>query len=200
MPVWFGDLEELMKGGEDAIDDVARTDVALFQRLQRSVQKSCVGRAVAARESDNVCHRWIGFDHADQLLHRIVHHGEGGILRSLQAANDCAGVLLREETLGDANDQQDVHADQISFDNIMLQPEPESCRCPRCIAAFHDFLRKRYPDAASVRRRFGLPDVDWIVPNEWDNATQPDGLAVLNDPVLQEWTRQTFPAAPADHP
>lgn len=84
---------------------------------------------------------------------------------------------------------EQVHADQISFDNIMLQPEPESCRCPRCIAAFHDFLRKKYPTTAEVQRRFGLPNVDWIVPNEWAEATQPDGLTALNDPVLQEWVR-----------
>ena len=38
-------------------------------------------------------------------------------------------------------------------------------------------------------RRFGLPDVDWIRVNEWDSPTQPDSLAVLNDPVLQEWVR-----------
>ncbi len=84
---------------------------------------------------------------------------------------------------------EELHADQIVFDNIMLQPEPDSCRCPRCIAAFHDYLRKKYPTKADVQRRFGLPDVDWIVPNEWDNDTQPDGLATLNDPVLQEWVR-----------
>jgi hypothetical protein len=83
----------------------------------------------------------------------------------------------------------EVQADQISFDNIMLQPEPESCRCPRCLRAFHDFLRRRYPTAEAVRRRFGLPDVDWIVPNEWASPTQPDGLNALNDPVLQEWVR-----------
>jgi hypothetical protein len=84
---------------------------------------------------------------------------------------------------------EDVHADQISFDNIMLQPEPESCRCPRCLKAFHDFLRQRYPTPEAVRRRFGLPDVDWIQPNEWASPTQPDGITVLNDPVLQEWVR-----------
>jgi len=84
---------------------------------------------------------------------------------------------------------EELHADQIVFDNIMLQPEPDSCRCPRCIAAFHDYLRQKYPTKESVLRRFGLPDVDWIVPNEWDEAAQPDSLAVLNDPVLQEWTR-----------
>jgi len=84
---------------------------------------------------------------------------------------------------------EEVHADQISFDNIMLQPEPESCRCPRCLAAFHEFLRQRYPTPAAVQRRFGLPNVDWIVPNEWSSATQPDELNVLDDPVLQEWVR-----------
>jgi hypothetical protein len=84
---------------------------------------------------------------------------------------------------------EEVHADQISFDNIMLQAEPKSCRCPRCIQAFHDFLRQRYPTPEAVRRRFGLPNVDWIQVNEWDSSAQPDGLAALNDPVLQEWVR-----------
>jgi hypothetical protein len=31
--------------------------------------------------------------------------------------------------------------------------------------------------------------VDWIQPNEWASPTQPDGITVLNDPVLQEWVR-----------
>lgn len=83
----------------------------------------------------------------------------------------------------------EVHADQISFDNIMLQPEPESCRCPRCIQAFHDFLRQRYPTPADVRRRFGLPDVDWVQPNQWASPAQPEGITALDDPVLQEWVR-----------
>lgn len=84
---------------------------------------------------------------------------------------------------------EDLHADQIVFDNIMLQPEPDSCRCPRCIKAFHDYLRKKYPTPEAAERRFGIRNVDWIVPNEWDNAAQPDNLSALNDPVLQEWTR-----------
>ncbi len=84
---------------------------------------------------------------------------------------------------------EEVHADEISFDNIMLQSEPKSCRCPRCIHAFHEFLRQRYPTKEAVMRRFGLPDVDWIRVNEWESATQPDGLSALNDPVLQEWVR-----------
>jgi Beta-galactosidase len=84
---------------------------------------------------------------------------------------------------------QDLHADQIVFDNIMLQAEPDSDRSSRAIQAFHDYLRKKYPTKDAVMRRFGLPDVDWIQPLEWDSPDQPDQLAVLNDPVLQEWVR-----------
>jgi hypothetical protein len=84
---------------------------------------------------------------------------------------------------------EDLHADQIVFDNVMLQPEPDSCRCPRCLKAFHEYLHKKYPTPDAAERRLGIRNVDWIVPDEWDNAAQPDGLAALNDPVLQEWTR-----------
>jgi hypothetical protein len=84
---------------------------------------------------------------------------------------------------------EELHADEIAFDNIMLQPEPKSCRCPRCQKAFRDFLRQRYPTREALRRRFGLPDVDWIQVNEWESPAQPDSLTALNDPVLQEWVR-----------
>ncbi len=84
---------------------------------------------------------------------------------------------------------EELHADQFLFDNIMLQPEPDSCRCPRCLQAFQDYLRRKYPTPEAVTRRFGLPDVEWIKVNEWDSPTQPESLAKLDDPVLQEWVR-----------
>ncbi len=84
---------------------------------------------------------------------------------------------------------QDVGADELAFDQIMLQPEPRSCRCARCIEAFGAYLRQRYPSSEAARRRFGLPDVDWIRVNQWDSLEQPESLAFLDDPVLQEWTR-----------
>ena len=84
---------------------------------------------------------------------------------------------------------EEVKADEIAFDNIMLQPEPQSCHCARCIRAFHEFLRKRYPTKDAAMRRFGLPDVEWIAPPEWSSESQPDGLTTLSDPVLQEWVR-----------
>lgn len=84
---------------------------------------------------------------------------------------------------------EEIHADEVAFDNIMLQAEPKSCRCPRCQRAFHAFLARRYPTKEAAFRRFGLPDTAWVKVNEWDSPEQAASLAVLNDPVLQEWTR-----------
>ena len=84
---------------------------------------------------------------------------------------------------------EDLGADELAFDNIMLQAEPKSCRCPRCAKAFTAFLRKQYPTTEAATRRFGLPDVDWIRVNQWDSEAQPESLTVLDDPVLQEWVR-----------
>lgn len=82
-----------------------------------------------------------------------------------------------------------VHPDEIFFDNLMQQPEPWSCRCPRCQQGFREFLRARYSTPESVHRRFGLPDLDAIHVNEWQSPEQPAGTTELNDPVLQEWVR-----------
>ncbi len=84
---------------------------------------------------------------------------------------------------------EQIKADQIFFDNVFLQPEPKSCRCPRCISAFKAFLKKRYPAREAAFRRFGYPDPDYIVVNDWDVFNSPDNLSSLDDPILQEWTR-----------
>lgn len=84
---------------------------------------------------------------------------------------------------------EDVRADEIAFDNVMLQAEPESCRCERCVRAFHEFLRQRYPTKELAMRRFGLPDTEWVRIHEWESAAQANSVSALNDPVLQEWTR-----------
>jgi hypothetical protein len=84
---------------------------------------------------------------------------------------------------------EEVHADEIAFDNVMLQSEPESCQCERCVRAFHEFLRKKYPTKEQAMRRFGLPDVEWVQVHEWGSPAQANSVAALNDPVLQEWVR-----------
>ncbi len=82
-----------------------------------------------------------------------------------------------------------VKVDQFFFDNIFVKPEPKSCRCNRCIDAFHTFLKKKYPTPGEAFRRFGYRDVSIIRPNEWDLFNQPFSLTVIDDPVLQEWMR-----------
>ena len=83
----------------------------------------------------------------------------------------------------------EFHADEIAFDNPVLQEEPRSCRCPRCMKAFAEFLRKRYPDKEQIVKRFGEPDVDSVRIKAWESPDAPGQLLALNDPILQEWTR-----------
>ena len=84
---------------------------------------------------------------------------------------------------------EEVKADQIFFDNVFFLPEPKSCRCERCIRAFKEFLKKRYPTPEAAFRRFGYPDPDYVVVNDWDVFNSPDSVVSLDDPILQEWTR-----------
>lgn len=84
---------------------------------------------------------------------------------------------------------EEFKVDEFAFDNIMLQAEPHSCHCARCVAAFHVFLKQKYPTREAALQRFGLPDTDWIQLHEWGSQTEPDSLSALNDPVLQEWVR-----------
>jgi hypothetical protein len=84
---------------------------------------------------------------------------------------------------------EEFHVDEFAFDNIMLQAEPHSCHCARCVAAFHAMLKWRYPTKEAALRRFGLPDTDWLVLHNWGSETEPDSVTALNDPVLQEWVR-----------
>ena len=82
-----------------------------------------------------------------------------------------------------------VKTNQIFFDNIQLQPEPKSCRCPRCRKAFKKFLKEKYPTEEAAFRRFGYRNLDLIKVNEWYHYNRPEDLAVIDDPVLQEWIR-----------
>jgi len=82
-----------------------------------------------------------------------------------------------------------VKANQIFFDNIQLQPEPKSCRCPRCLKAFTQFIKERYPTQEQAFRRFGFRNLDLIQVNQWYHYNRPEDLAVVDDPVLQEWIR-----------
>lgn len=84
---------------------------------------------------------------------------------------------------------EELHADELAFDNIMLQSEPHSCHCPRCLKAFAQFLKQQYPTPEAAYRRFGYSDTALIKAPEWESSDQPRGIETLNDPVQQEWVK-----------
>jgi len=84
-------------------------------------------------------------------------------------------------------------ADGIHFDNIGINAEPDSCKCPRCVEGFRRWLWERYgPDSPETRaagiERFGhnymhLVTLPWF--NRWNQPINMHRAAV---PVHQEWT------------
>jgi Beta-galactosidase len=68
-------------------------------------------------------------------------------------------------------------AEEIAFDNFVLQDEPKSCRCPRCMKAFDEFLRGRSPHLHAAQLK------------PWKTPDEPERLRTIDDPVLQEWVR-----------
>jgi hypothetical protein len=118
---------------------------------------------------------------------RPVYYIETQTFRHFACFNEPAYLDYLKRVIRVAVD--DVKADQIFFDNVFLQPEPKSDRCPRCIRALHQFLKERYPTREAAFRRFGFPDTDWLVVNDWDIFNDPGNLISIDDPVLQEWTR-----------
>ena len=84
---------------------------------------------------------------------------------------------------------EEFKADQIFFDNVHTLPEPKSCHCPNCVAAFREFLRQRYPTPEACERRFGYPNPDYVQLPQWDEFCRPESLMQIDDPILQEWIR-----------
>jgi len=82
-----------------------------------------------------------------------------------------------------------LKADQFFFDNYFLRAEPKSCRCPRCLKAFKEFLKRRFPTPEALRARLGYSDVEYVKVNEWDEFNRPEDVVNVDDPVLQEWIR-----------
>ncbi len=81
-----------------------------------------------------------------------------------------------------------IKTDEIFFDNVFLQAEPKSCRCPRCTKAFTEFLARKYPAGQAATLRFGYPDASFVKVNKWYYFNRPESLQTIDDPVLQEWT------------
>jgi len=81
---------------------------------------------------------------------------------------------------------EEVKTDFIHFDNFDLNPEPDSCHCPACVEGFRAFLRAKYPPEKR-RERFGFENVDYVNPPQWNRQNQPQKMAIIFDPAIQEW-------------
>jgi len=81
---------------------------------------------------------------------------------------------------------EEVTTDFIDFDNFDLNPEPDSCHCPVCVAGFRAFLRAKYTPAKR-RERFGFENVDYVNPPQWNRDNPPEQMEIIFDPVIQEW-------------
>ena len=84
----------------------------LFERLQVDLDAPAVQRRVGAVDADErrqALHRRVSQDHLRQRLLAFGHGGERDGLRRLGNAQDDAGVLHREEALG--NDDVEQHRD-----------------------------------------------------------------------------------------
>jgi len=81
---------------------------------------------------------------------------------------------------------EEVKTDFIHFDNFSLNPEPDSCHCPACIAGFRNRLRRKY-SAARLRERFGFANIDYLEPPLWNAQNPPEELDIIFDPAIQEW-------------
>ncbi len=81
---------------------------------------------------------------------------------------------------------EDLQTDFLHFDNLLWFPEPDSCHCPACQAAFRRYLEERYADPERAERRFGFRDFRFVSPPvcpanpRW--LDQP-----VTDPLFQEW-------------
>jgi hypothetical protein len=85
--------------GTQTVDHLAEVRIALVKRFQTHEDKAAIGGAAAARERHGVGHRRVRFDDIDDALRGFLHGLERNILRTLDAAEDDAVILLRERIL-----------------------------------------------------------------------------------------------------
>src|SRR5258708_18769532 len=81
-------------------DHEVRRYLAFAQWLERQKDEAAIGLS-AASEADHHLDRGVFLDDRDELLEFLPHQLERNALVGLDAAVDPAGILLREEALGD---------------------------------------------------------------------------------------------------
>ena len=81
---------------------------------------------------------------------------------------------------------RDCGADMLFIDNLESNREPESDHSPVAVAAFRDYLHRKYtPD--ELQARFGHTSLGFITPPIWNRENDPELIGRIDDPVQQEW-------------
>ncbi|HEY3321467.1 MAG TPA: beta-galactosidase [Planctomycetota bacterium] len=89
----------------------------------------------------------------------------------------------------------DCGTDLVHFDGIVHNPEPDTCRCPICVAAFRDFVRQQYGSQDEHTRQAGLARFGF---NTFTHLRPPMVLRAAGgvspnpaseSPHIQEWIR-----------
>ena len=99
---------DLLELGTQPGDDLHRIGAAFVTRLQRNIHVAVVaGAAAAADHHGDAGHVRIGLHDLAKRFLAVDHGREGNILRGFRRRGDQADVLLREESLGDDDEQID---------------------------------------------------------------------------------------------
>jgi len=86
---------------------------------------------------------------------------------------------------------KEVRLDGCHFDNSHFGP----CYCERCKRLFREYLRSRYTDPGSIRRRFGIDNFDHVefpvspLREAHDASRVKVVCPEIHEPVHQEWMR-----------
>jgi len=81
----------------------------------------------------------------------------------------------------------EVRLDLLHVDGTTLWPEPEACHCPRCHAAFVEYLEQQYPEREARLRHFGFADLDHIELPYFGEPGAFQRPSRLRDPVSRDW-------------
>ena len=120
---------DLVELGPQPGDDLLRAGGALVARLQRDEHVAVVaGAAAAADAMATVATSGSAMHDLAELLLVPLHVGKGDVLAGFRGRGDQADVLLREEALGDDDEQVDRQRERGEEDHSVVIPRSARSR------------------------------------------------------------------------
>jgi len=130
------------------------------------------------------CEDWVVHTHDG----RLSHYGGLQTFRWVACFNSPGWRQHMKEQVQKAIEY--VGTDLLHWDNLGVWPEPDSCHCQHCQAAFRRYLQQRYPTAEEQTRRFGFAAGDFSTfraPNYYLRFIQPWEVDHYDNPLHQDW-------------